>query len=61
MMAVYCDTLGRRVLLPTDHIVRLEGNDGRLTVDYRCVCGAPGQLLTGRNRRGGGMSGHLGA
>lgn len=59
MMAVYCDTMQRRVLLPTDELVGIEGHDGRLTVTYRCACGAAGQLLTGRDRRGGGMSGHI--
>lgn len=58
MMAVFCDELGRRVIVGIDAIESLSGHDGRLTVDYRCVCGQRGHLLTGRERRGGGMSGH---
>lgn len=59
MMAVYCDLIRRRVMLPLSAVAGVAGHDGRLTVSYRCSCGAPGRLLTGRDRIAGGMSGHV--
>jgi hypothetical protein len=59
MIAVYCDEAGGRVLLGLDALETIRGDDGRLTVSYRCACGRRGQMLTGRNRAGGGFSGHL--
>lgn len=59
MMAVYCDQMNKRVMLGLDSVTSVTGEEGRLTVLYRCACGQRGQLLTGRNRVSGGMSGHL--
>lgn len=59
MMAVYCDELNKRVMLPLDAVSEMTGEQGRLTVHYRCLCGQRGQLLSGRDRQGGGMSGHV--
>lgn len=59
MIAVYCDEMNQRVLLDLNSITGMVGDKGRLTVSYRCVCGRKGQMLTGRDRRGGGMSGHI--
>lgn len=59
MMAVYCDELQSRVLLDLQSLKTIAGHDGRLNVSYQCICGRKGQLLTGRDRIGGGMSGHV--
>lgn len=59
MMAVYCDELNRRVLVDIPSLTGLTGDDGRLTVTYECICGRTGRMLTGRDRFGGGMSGHI--
>lgn len=59
MMAVYCDELNKRVLLDLASLTAIEGDNGRLSVGYRCICGQRGSLLTGRARLGGGMSGHV--
>lgn len=59
MMAVFCDEIHRRVLIGLDSIDAIRGDDGRLTVTYRCACGERGEMLTGRHRPGGGLSGHL--
>jgi hypothetical protein len=59
MMAVYCDDLNRRVLMDLQSLTAIKGEAGRLTVTYRCVCGRRGRMLTGRDRVGGGMSGHI--
>lgn len=58
MIAVYCDQMNKRVLLGLGSVTAMAGDDGRLTVSYQCICGRRGQMLTGRDRRGGGMSGH---
>lgn len=58
MLAVYCDELNKRVLMDLQSVTAVTGDDGRLTVAYRCVCGRRGRMLTGRDRIGGGMSGH---
>ncbi len=59
MIAVYCDQMNKRVLLDLGSITSMAGDNGRLTVSYQCVCGRRGRMLTGRDRRGGGMSGHI--
>lgn len=59
MMAVFCDEIHRRVLIGLDSIDAIRGDDGRLTMTYRCACGRRGEMLTGRHRPGGGLSGHL--
>lgn len=59
MMAVYCDDLGKRVMLDLNALEAIDGSDGRLSLVYRCLCGRRGELLTGRERVAGGMSGHL--
>lgn len=58
MMAVFCDDIGRRVLVGFDAVEAIQGDDGRLTVSYRCACGRRGEMFTGRYRPGSGMSGH---
>ncbi|HSJ33583.1 MAG TPA: hypothetical protein VLB85_00810 [Acidimicrobiia bacterium] len=58
MIAVFCDEIHRRVLVPLDDVEAIRGADGRLTVGYRCACGRPGEMLTGRRRAGGEASGH---
>lgn len=59
MLAVYCDELNKRVLMNLHSLTAIEGDDGRLTVNYQCVCGRRGRMLTGRDRLGGGMTGHV--
>lgn len=58
MMSVYCDELGKRVLLDLHAITSISGDYGRITLDYRCICGNPGRLHTGRHQPSG-MSGHV--
>lgn len=59
MIAVFCDELSRRVLVGLDAVEAIQGDDGRLTVSYRCACGRRGEMFTGRNRPGNEMSGHI--
>ncbi|MFP3913417.1 MAG: hypothetical protein ACLFWM_00955 [Actinomycetota bacterium] len=59
MLAVYCDELNKRVLMNLDSLTAMTGDNGRLSVSYNCVCGRRGRLLTGRDRIGGGVSGHI--
>lgn len=59
MISVYCDSMNSRVLLDLHSLTSIEGSRGRLTVGYECICGQRGHLLTGRDRIGGGMSGHV--
>ncbi len=58
MMTVFCDELGRRVLLDLQAVTGISGDYGRITLDYRCICGQHGRMYTGRNRNSG-MSGHV--
>lgn len=59
MMAVYCDHLGKRVLVDLRWVTAVQGDEGRLALTYQCPCGRRGQMLSGRDRVGGGMSGHI--
>lgn len=59
MLAVYCDQLDKRVLLDLRSLTTIEGESGRLSVSYRCACGRRGTMLTGRDRAGRVMSGHI--
>lgn len=58
-MAVYCDKLNKRVLLDLQSLTAIQGDNGRLSLSYQCVCGRKGNMLTGRDRLAGGMSGHI--
>lgn len=59
MIVVFCDELNKRVLMDLQALSAIEGEAGRLAISYQCVCGRKGRLLTGRDRIGGGMSGHI--
>lgn len=59
MIAVFCDEIRRRVLIGLNSVESIQGDDGRLTLSYRCACGRRGEMLTGRHRPAGGLSGHL--
>jgi hypothetical protein len=59
MMAVFCDDLGKRVLIDLRSITEVKGDYGRIALGYRCICGKHGRLYAGRERLSGGMSGHV--
>lgn len=59
MMAVYCDELNKRVLVDLQSLTELQGDNGRLRLTYKCICGRRGRMLTGRDRFASGMSGHI--
>ncbi|HEX2153101.1 MAG TPA: hypothetical protein VHL52_03885 [Acidimicrobiia bacterium] len=59
MMAVYCDELNKRALVDLQSLTELQGDNGRLSLTYQCICGRRGRMLTGRDRFAGGMSGHI--
>ena len=58
MIAVFCDQLDRRVILDLGAICSVAGEGGRIDLAYRCICGRRGQMMTGRDRVPGGISGH---
>lgn len=48
MFAARCDDLGQRVLVLPSDIEGISNHDGVILVEYRCVCGADGLMVTGR-------------
>lgn len=59
MIAVYCDEMNTRVILDLGSVSSVTGEDGRVDLVYRCICGQRGRMLTGRDRIPGGTSGHI--
>lgn len=59
MFDVQCDRLRRRVLVSAGGVTGIDNVEGTIRVFYRCWCGAPGVLTTGRTV--GEHSGHLSA
>lgn len=56
MMAVYCDELNKRALLDLSSLTSVTGTDGHVSLTYRCLCGRPGRIHSGRHV--GWASGH---
>jgi hypothetical protein len=48
----WCDHEGRRVLLFASNITGLRNTADGIEVAYRCHCGRPGTVLTGRRAAG---------
>lgn len=59
MFGVHCDHLDRDVLVDDHAVTGMEHAAGIITLYYRCWCGAPGYMVTGR--RGRRHSGHVAA
>lgn len=58
MMVVYCQEKNSRVMLDLGSVSTITGDGGLIDVTYRCICGRPGRLSTGRDRTPVGTSGH---
>lgn len=58
MLAVRCDETGGRALVFSGDVNAIDNTDRGMTVRYRCACGRPGMLVTGRGIRS--RSGHIG-
>jgi hypothetical protein len=48
MFDVMCNRHGHRVLLGDRRILSITNDDAGILVRYRCSCGEPGEVRTGR-------------
>lgn len=51
MFSVYCDEYGKEVLLSTRAVSSMRNTSEGIVLYYRCACGQPGVMTTGRKAK----------